>query len=158
MLVLLGTAPSRVRCGPRNVLILLVILVACTQEQPWGPPEPIAPDWAEHVAGDWLATGHYYLRFDAPAPHSAEDIESFYAAWLEPRGWTRTPDTSGPTAAQDWTPFAMEDGSGGLQRFVRWVDPSRKWSCRVGLNHWNHGNLTADVVMQPSRELPIDAP
>lgn len=148
---------GRVRGCLRVAFVLLTGSVACAQEAPWGPPKPVAPEWAEHVAAVPLGTGHYYLRFDAPPPRSADDIESFYASWLEPRAWMRTPEARGPASAQGWTPFVTEDGLEGEQRFVRWVDPSRKWSCRVGLFLWSNGSLSADVVIQPSGEIPIDA-
>ena len=149
------TSKHPVRIAALAAAVLLA--AGCKKEAEWGPPVPPAPEWAEHVLSQPLATGHHYLRFDIPPPHTDIEVERFYAVWIERQGWTRKAAKRGPAVADVWTDFQTTDGSGGSQRFVRWVSPSLKWSCRVGLTRWNQGPITADVVLQPSREVPIDA-
>jgi len=130
----------------------------CKDEAQWGPPVPPAPEWAEHVLAQPLGSGHHYLRFDIPTPHTETEVERFYASWTESQNWTRKAAKSGPAAVEVWTRFETTDGSSGSQRFLRWVSPSQEWSCRVGLTRWDNGPVTADVVLQSSGEVPIDAP
>ncbi len=138
-------------------LIVIVALAGCRPESAREPPVPQVPEWGEQVLSTSLAPGHHYLRFDIPASRTFEEVEVFYSKWLEPAGWTRKPAASDPALASEWVSFSTAGGDEGVQRYVRWVDPSRKWSCRLGLYDHRRTGVMADVLMQPSGEVPIDA-
>ena len=53
-------------------------------------------------------------------------------------------------------PYSTEDETEGKQRYAYWLDPSRKWSCRLNLIVEANGDLSAHIVTQPSGEVPID--
>lgn len=141
----------------RLASFLVLAMTACHPEMSREPPILEAPNWGEHVLSTSLAEGHHYLRFDIPGSHTFEDVEAFYSKQLELAGWTRQPPAAGPGAASEWTTFRTTDGDEGVQRFVDWVDPSGKWDCRLGLYDSKQARPMADIVLQPSGEVPIDA-
>ena len=136
--------------------MLLGALAACARkEADWGPPPLPTPQWAVHVLGTPLASGHTYLRFDIPVPHTDTETEALYEEWLAKRGWSL--ETSARKSdSHGWSDYTTKDGTEGRERAILWVDRSRKWTCRLSFRTENAGALSAHLVVQPSLEVPIE--